>query len=132
MLVVDTSAVVEVLVAVTPPPGLLDRLIGDGDLHAPHLVDVEFLSALRRFAMTGAVSNERAADFRGAFSALRLTRHSHSPLTERVWDLRNGLSAYDATFVALAELLDVPLITCDSRLAGSSGHHAVIELYEPE
>jgi predicted nucleic acid-binding protein len=68
-----------------------------------------------------------------AISFLRVfpvTRHSHEPLLERVWALRQNVTAYDAMYVALAELLDVPLITRDGRLARSSGHSARIEFIE--
>jgi predicted nucleic acid-binding protein len=50
-------------------------------------------------------------------------------LLERVWELRAAISAYDAAYVALAEQFDVPLITCDQKLAGANGHHATIQLY---
>ena len=48
----------------------------------------------------------------------------------RLWELRESITAYDATYVALAEALDSPLITCDSKLARSHGHGATIELIE--
>lgn len=51
------------------------------------------------------------------------------PLIQRVWELRHSITAYDASYVALAEQLDIPLITCDAKLAGSNGHKAEIELY---
>jgi len=57
-------------------------------------------------------------------------RYPHEPLNDRVWELREDLTAYDATFVALAEALDVPLVTCDARLAAAPGHHAHIELHD--
>jgi predicted nucleic acid-binding protein len=77
----------------------------------------------------GQISAERAHDARADFAELTLVRYPHEPLGDRVWDLRENLTAYDATFVALAEALDVPLVTCDARLAGAPGHDAQIELY---
>jgi predicted nucleic acid-binding protein len=130
VLVADTSAVLEALVAREPTPGLIERLSDDADLHGPHLIDTELLHALRRMTVTGAISDERAADARTDFAELRLVRYPHQPLNDRVWELRENLTAYDATFVALAEALDAPLITCDARLASAPGHTAAVELFE--
>jgi predicted nucleic acid-binding protein len=129
VLVVDTSAVLEALAARDPVAGLVERLAGEGDLHAPHLIDTEVLHALRRMTRTGAISEERVADARGDFAELALARYPHEPLSDRVWELRHNLTAYDATFVALAEALGAPLVTCDARLASASGHRARIELF---
>ncbi len=59
---------------------------------------------------------------------LAMRRYPHDFLPRRIWDLRNNLTAYDAAYVALAELLDAPLLTRDRRLATAAGHHAQIEL----
>lgn len=130
MLVVDTSAVLEALSARDPAPGLIDRLAGDGDLHAPHLIDTELLHALRRMGIKREISDERAADTRSDFAELALVRYRHQPLNDRVWELRHNLTAYDATFIALAEILTAPLITCDARLASAPSHEAQIELFD--
>jgi predicted nucleic acid-binding protein len=129
VLVVDTSAVLEALATRKPAPGLVDRLARDSDLHAPHLIDTEVLHALRRMTIAHVISEERAADARGDYAELTLLRYSHQPFSDRVWELRHNLTAYDATFVALAEALDAPLITCDARLASAPGHHARVELF---
>ena len=125
MLVVDTSAVVAALVGRPPDRRLTDRLGADGDLHVPHLLDVELLHALRRLVRTGQLSEERAADARADFAELAVVRYGHQPLADRAWELRDDLTAYDATFVALAEALAVPLVTCDARLARAPSHRAV-------
>jgi predicted nucleic acid-binding protein len=130
VLVVDTSAVVGALVAHPPNQALVDRLRADGDLHAPHLLDVEVLHALRRLVLGGQLTEDRAVDVRADFADLTVVRYGHAPLADRTWELRNNLTAYDATFVALAEALHVPLVTCDARLAGAPGNVAVVELYE--
>jgi predicted nucleic acid-binding protein len=129
VLVVDTSAVLEALVAVDPAPGLTERLADDGDLHGPHLIDTELLAALRRMTISDQISNERAEDTRSDFAELALVRYRHEPLSDRVWELRHNVTAYDATFIALAETLSAPLITCDARLASAPGHSAQIELF---
>lgn len=130
MLVVDSSAVLEALAARDPARGLVERLAEDGDLHAPHLIDTEVLHALRRMVRKGEISVERAADARTDFADLTLVRYPHEPLNDRVWELRENLTAYDATFVALAEALDVPFVTCDARLAAAPGPRSRIELFE--
>ncbi len=130
MLVVDTSAVLEALAARDPTPGLVERLAEDGDLHGPHLMDTELLHALRRMNINHQISTERAEDARGDFAELALVRYPHRPLNDRVWELRHNITAYDATFIALAEALSAPLITCDARLASAPGHNAQIELYD--
>lgn len=129
MLVVDTPAIVEALVGRSPDPALVDRLAQDGDLAAPHLLDVEFLHALRRLVALGALNADRAGDARSDFSDLSITRYPHHPLADRMWDLRDNLTAYDAVFVALSEALGVPLVTCDGGLASAPRHHAVVELF---
>jgi predicted nucleic acid-binding protein len=130
VLVVDTSAVIGALVGRPLDKRLVDRLSVDGDLCAPHLLDVELLHALRRLVMGGQLSEDRAADARDDFADLTVARYDHVALADRTWELRHNLTADDATFVALAEILDVPLVTCDTRLANASGNRAVTELYE--
>jgi predicted nucleic acid-binding protein len=129
VLVVDTSAVVAALVGRPPDGRLVDRLGTDGDLHAPHLLDVELLHALRRLVSTGGLSQERAADARADFAELTIVRYGHQPLADRAWELRDNLTADDAVFVALAEALAVPLVTCDARLGRAPGHRATVELF---
>jgi predicted nucleic acid-binding protein len=129
VLVVDTSAVLEAIAARDPAPGLVERLAEDGDLHGPHLLDTELLHALRRMSLKNQISDERAEDALSDFAELALVRYSHQPFNDRVWELRHNITAYDATFIALAEALSAPLITCDARLAAAPGHSATIELY---
>jgi predicted nucleic acid-binding protein len=129
VLVVDTSAVVAALVGRPRDEALVDRLCTDGDLHAPHLLDVELLHALRRLLLAGRLSEDRAADARADFADLTIVRYDHVAVVDRTWALRHNLTAYDATFVALAEILDVPLVTCDAHLANAPGDRARIELF---
>jgi predicted nucleic acid-binding protein len=128
VLLLDTSAALAALLARDAPTRLVELLSEDGDLHAPHLIDVEVLHALRRLVKTGAVALDRAIDARTDFAELALTRYPHLELSDRMWDLRHNLTAYDAAFVALAETLGVPLVTCDARLA-SAPHDAHVQLF---
>ena len=129
MIVLDASAVVDLLTAQTAAPALAERVLVDDDLHAPHLVDVEVAQALRRLAASGALSADRAADARGDAALLPIVRYPHLALLERAWELRENLSIYDGVYVALAELLGAPLVTCDQRLASVPGHEAVVEVF---
>ena len=121
MLVVDTSAVLAALASRPPEPTLLQRLADDGDLHAPHLIDIEILNALRGLVRSGQLSQDRAQDVRTDVADLAITRYGHQPLADRIWALRHNLTASDAAFVALADALEVPLVTCDARLANAPG-----------
>ena len=129
MLVVDASAVLEAIVARDPAQNLVERLAEDGDLHAPHLLDIEVLHALRRLNALGQLSDERASDARADLQDLALVRYPHVGLADRIWELRYNLTAYDAAYVALAETLEVTLVTCDARLREAPGHAALVELF---
>lgn len=128
MIVVDTSAIVQLLTG-PPDAALSNRLTDDGDLHVPHLLDVEFLHALRRLVRTGVLSAQRAQDAQGDLRGLNLERYPHLGLVDRMWELRDNLTAYDAAFVVLAERLEVPLVTRDARIAAAPGHHAQVEVF---
>ena len=132
MIVVDTSAIISVLAGQPRVARLVDRVINDGDLHAPHLIDVEFQHALRRLVVAAAISDDRAADARMDFADLTIVRYPHVSLADRIWELRHNVTAYDAAFLALAEALGAPLVTCDARLAGAPGHAASVEVFPRE
>ena len=129
MIVVDTSAVIAALIGRPNVRGLIERIRSDGDLHAPHLVDVEFQHALWRLVASGAISDDRAADARVDFAQLAVVRYPHVSLAGRMWELRHNVTAYDAAFVALAEALEAPLVTCDARLARAPSHKASVEVF---
>jgi len=131
VIVVDASVLVDFLSLVRIDPALDERIATSDELHAPHLIDVEVAHALQRLAIRGSIGADRAADARLDLAALPLRRYAHGPFVERAWELRHNLSAYDAMYVALAELLDAPLITCDSSLARAAGVRAQIEVYAP-
>lgn len=129
MIVADTSAIVAALAVDPIPVGLTGRLTGEDELHVPHLADLEFLSAIRRLLFTGSVTEERATIARRNLGLLSLVRYSHEPFTERIWALRQNLTSYDAVYVALAEALDATIVSCDRKLAQSTGHQARVELF---
>lgn len=129
MIVLDASAVVELLLD-TVAGRRVAILMDDPTmgLHVPHLLDVEAVSALRRFAREGIIDDDDAEAAIEQLLALDLQRHSHEGLLERAWALRKNLSAYDAMYVALAEALNATLVTCDGRLSRASGIRARVEV----
>jgi predicted nucleic acid-binding protein len=129
VIVIDTSAVLEALVGDRPEPRLTQRLAHAGELHAPHLIDVELLSALRGLVRGGKLTEDRATDIRRDIADLRLVRYPIAGIADRVWALRDAMTSYDACYVALSEALGLTLVTTDARLGRSSGHTAKIELY---
>ena len=100
-------------------------------LHVPHLADVEVAQALRRYASDGELNAAAAAVAIDDLHALDVQRHAHEPLLDRVWALRQNLSVYDAVYLALAEVLDVKLLTCDGRLARAPGASRRVQLVRP-
>jgi predicted nucleic acid-binding protein len=129
VIVVDASAVLEVLLRTPVAPAIERRLFGAGEgLHAPHLIDIEVAHVLRRCAAGGDMGAERGREALEDLADLSLHRYSHDVLLPRVWELRANLTAYDAAYVALAEALGAPLITRDRRLGGAVGHRATVEV----
>jgi predicted nucleic acid-binding protein len=129
MIVVDASALLEFLLQTSLGARVEARLFGEEDeLHAPHLLDVEIAQGLRRLVRTGEVSSGRAGEAIADLTDLDLHRHVHLDLLDRAWKLRDNISAYDAMYVALAEAIEAPIITCDSPLAKAPGHRARIEV----
>ena len=131
MIVVDASALLELLLRTSLGERVEVRLFADDDeLHAPHLVDVEIVQALRRLVRSGEVPSGRAEEAIADLTDLDLHRHAHVDLLGRAWKLRDNISAYDAMYVALAEGLEAPVVTCDSPLAKAPGHRARVEVLE--
>jgi predicted nucleic acid-binding protein len=131
MIVVDASAIVEMILRTRVGKRVEERLLaGKETLHAPHLLDVEVLQVLRRCVRTKELDVDKAWEALGDLRRLPLGRHAHGALTERVFELRDNMTAYDATYVALAEALDATLVTCDAVLARSPGSRVVVEVVD--
>jgi predicted nucleic acid-binding protein len=131
VIVIDPSALVELVVGGTPRAARLAARITDPSesLHAPYLIDLEVTSVLRSMEAKRLVSSALATRAIGDLPALDITRYPHDVLVPRIWQLRGNLTAYDAAYVALAESLRSPLVTCDSRLAAAPGNRARVELF---
>ena len=129
MIVLDASALVELLLGTSLGRSIATRIADpEVSLHAPHLADVEVAQALRRYVREGELDAGSAASALEDLRALDVQRHSHEPLLDRVWALRENLTAYDAVYVALAEALDTTLLTCDGRLARAPGMARRVQL----
>lgn len=130
MLVIDASAVVDLLLEQPVNDRLRVRVAVADELHAPHLIDLEVLSVVRRLCAAGKLSGDAAGVALQHFGLLPISRYPHEPLRSRIWALRHELTVNDASYVALAEALQLPLITSDGRMARSHGHHATVESYD--
>ncbi|MGB3185152.1 MAG: type II toxin-antitoxin system VapC family toxin [Ornithinimicrobium sp.] len=126
MIVIDASAMVEALIGGDVEHELLEVLAGD--VSAPHLLDVEVLSALRGLLLGGKLDPVAAEEARLDHFALALIRYEIHPLADRIWRLRHQYTSYDASYLALAEALHAPLYTCDAKLAGHS-HEAEVRVF---
>src|ERR1700690_3814774 len=129
VIVLDASAAIEWLLR--SPTGIkIDKRIFSvsESLHAPHLLDIEVAQVLRRYVREKMISAQRGQEALEDLAGLPLERYPHDFLIPRVWELRATLTAYDAVYVALAEVLDAPLLTCDRRIASASGHSANVEV----
>ncbi len=104
-----------------------DRLRGE-QLVAPELVDLEVLSTLRRAARSGQLDKRRSRQALEDLAALPLRRVSHLSLLPRIWELRDNLTAYDASYVALAEALDALLLTADGGIGKANGIGCEVEV----
>ncbi len=122
MIVLDASAAISALMN----DGAARKSLSGEQLHAPHLVDIEVVSGLRRQVANGACGPDGAWSMLSVWRDLGLTRYPAGGMLDRVWELRENLSASDACYVALAELLGCPLVTADKRLSRASGVRCAI------
>lgn len=131
MIVVDASALIEVLLNTPDAPRVADRIFApDESLHVPHVIDLEVAQVLRRFVRTKNIPAQRGREALDDFARMPLARYPHDLMLPRIWELRDNLSAYDAAYVVLAEILSAPLVTRDVKLSSVRGHGARIEVVQ--
>lgn len=131
-IVADASAVVAMLTDSGPEGEWATGLLTGTLLAAPDLMPFEAGNILRRQAMSGALDATAATLAHRDLTSLRVEFCPYAALAERAWELRENLTIYDATYVALAEVLTVPLVTLDRRLAGAYGPRCAILTYQPD
>jgi predicted nucleic acid-binding protein len=128
MIVLDASVVVELLTNGALADSIRSHLSGrDESFIVPHLIDIEVVSAIRRLAAGRRIGTDHSDRFLTGLAALPAERYSHTPLIGRIWELRHNFTAYDATYIALAEATNAVLYTTDEKLC--KGHRARVVLF---
>ena len=130
MIVLDASAAVAVVLNERElAEGVRERLAQTrGAVHVPYLFDLEVLSAIRGHLRGGRLAQDAAERALDLASQLRVRRWEHHPFLDRIWAMRDNVTAYDAVYLALAEALELPLVTTDARLVEATGSRAVVVL----
>jgi predicted nucleic acid-binding protein len=128
MLVVDASCLYEALVGGSRADTIRDRLEIEPDQAAPHVIDVEVFSVVRREHRAGRLDRTAASQAIEDLEAWPAERFSHRLLLDRAWQLRDAVRGWDAMYVALAEALNAILLTSDQRLANAAGPRCEIEV----
>jgi predicted nucleic acid-binding protein len=129
LIVPDASAILEWLLQSAKGERVSQLLLSaPQELNAPHLLDVEVTQGLRRCLAAGTIRLSRTQETIQDYLDLPIRRHDHQHLLWRIWELRDNLAAYDASYVALAEALGATLVTCDAKIAAASGHRAKVEV----
>ena len=130
MIVADASVIVDVLLYPDSAAAhsLARRFARREAICAPHLMDVEVGQTLRRFTLRGEISAVRAVESFDDLAGLSIRRYAHTELLPRAFELRSNVTVYDGIYLALAEILNVPLLSCDAALADVPGCAATIEI----
>jgi predicted nucleic acid-binding protein len=129
MIVLDASALLEVLLATAAAERVARSIFARGQtLHAPHVIDLEVAQVLRRYRREGEISEVRAMEALRDLQDFPLTRYPHDLFLPRIWELKENLTAYDAAYIALAEVLPAPLVTRDGRIGRSRRHRAEVQV----
>lgn len=126
--VLDASAAAIALVETTARGRTVRERLDGVAVHAPHLVDAEVGSVLRRRVSSGAIPARQAARALQVLASLVTDRYPHEPLAVVAWSLRHNLTYYDALYAALAARLGHPLLTADARLARAPGLPCAVEM----
>lgn len=130
MIVLDASAAVELLTNGPLAARLRFELENHGEpVIVPHLLDIEAASAIRNLLSGQRIDPHRSEQMLRDLEDLPAVRCAQTPLLDRVWQLRQNFTPYDAVYVALAEEADALLLTTNSKL--SKGHRAQVLVISP-
>ena len=124
MIVADASVVVASLLR----PGPARSAIIDEQVQVPALVDTEVANALRTRVRLGQLSAADARRLLDTYRWMAVTRHNVFAMFDRIWELRDNVTAYDAAYVALAEAIECPLVTADTRLSRAPGLRCAVTI----
>ena len=128
-MVLDASSAVEFLLNTASGKRLAARLADETEVvHVPHLIDLEIAQVLRRYTRHGTLNARMGMLALDRWRSLDIQRYAHEPFLDRIWDLRDNVTVYDAVYVALAEALSTVLYTGDRKLAGTPGVNVAIAL----
>jgi predicted nucleic acid-binding protein len=130
VIIIESSAMVDALVG-DPANRELLALLSDHDLHAPALIDYEVASVLRGHALGGKVTDSQIEAATADFTALRIERYGLTSMMPAVLALRENFTVYDAAYVVLAQVLESPLITADSKLLEARRYGVDVQLMQP-
>jgi predicted nucleic acid-binding protein len=131
LIVIDASAAIELMLRTELGERVESRAFAAEErLCAPDLLDLEVAQVLRRLTQLKEITAARAQEAFDDYTSLLVERAAHRDLLHRAWQLRDSMTVYDGAYVALAEALDAPLLTCDGKLARAHGHRARIELVQ--
>lgn len=119
--VCDASAIVALLLDSGPDGRWATGELSDADLLAPSLIGFEAANIMRRHESAGLISADQAEQAHADLLDLGIEHWPHELLAKRAWQLRQNLSIYDGSYVALAELTSTALVTLDKRIAGAPG-----------
>jgi predicted nucleic acid-binding protein len=128
VIVTDASVLVDALIGDTSEARSLRERLRREVLAAPHVIDLEAANSLRRIVRLRRLSTARGAEAIARLQRFRVSRYGHQGLLARCWQLHDNLTPYDASYVALAEALRIPLLTSDRRLAQAPGIRCEVEL----
>ncbi len=128
MKIVDASVLVRAVADDGSDGESARRALSGTPLAAPEIIDLEVISSIRRLHRAGLLTDERSSQSLLGLATAPVERASHRSLIPRVWDLRDNLTAYDASYVALAEAMEATLVTSDRRLASAPGLRCEVEL----
>lgn len=130
-MVLDAAALFDLVLPTTAYRSIAPILQQTPELHIPALCDIEVASALRQALLSRAITEAHAMEAVRDYLDLPLIRHGHGELMDRILELRNNFSAYDAAYVALAEMLEAPLLTTDAKLTRALRDHVSPQLLAP-